>query len=300
MKNLILLTLSFTLAICAAYAQPFNQEVTPEKGAPVLLGKINKEVLTEKSYSEWFLPNYADYTPNMVDLANLKENLPGYTITAFFGTWCGDSKKELPRFYKILDTLNFPLERLTVVGVARDRKNYKQSPGGEEEGINIHRVPTFIFYKDGKEVNRIVEHPVRTLEDDISRILRKENYVPLYNSVTIVNDALEKMGVEKFRKKAKKLLPKLKKEAKSLGELNTYSSVLFFSDRKDEAITVARLNTQLFPEEARPYESLANKLYQTNRIEEALKNYDISLSIDPKNERVKKSIATIREKTILN
>ncbi len=296
MKNLVILTLSFTLSILFAHAQPFNQEVTPEKGSPLLLGKINKEVLSEKSYSEWFIPNYESYTPNMVDIAGLKENLSEYTITVFFGTWCGDSKKELPRFYKILDSINFPLERLTVVGLARDRDNYKQSPGGEEEGLNIHRVPTFIFYKDGKEVNRIVEHPVKTIEDDMSRILRNENYVPLYNSVTIVNAALEKMGVEKFNRKAKKLLPKLRKEAKSLGELNTYSSVLFFSDRKEEALTVAKLNVLLFPEEAYVYENLANKLYQTNSVEEALKNYETSLTIDPKNARIKKSIAKIKAK----
>lgn len=232
----------------------------------------------------------------MVDVANLKSDLSEYTITAFFGTWCGDSKKELPRFYKILDTVNFPLERLTVVGVARNRDNYKQSPGGEEEGLNIHRVPTFIFYKDGKEVNRIVEHPVKTLEDDMAKILRLENYVPLYNAVTIVNDALDKMGTEKFKRKAKKLLPKLKKEVKSLGELNTYSSVLFFSGRKEDALTVAKLNTLLFPGEAHVYENLANKLFQTNSMEEALKNYETSLTIDPKNERVKKAIAKIKEK----
>lgn len=296
MKNIILLTLAFTLSLCLVQAQPFNQEVIVEGKDPVLLGKINKDALSENTYSEWFLKNYKDYQPNMVDVANLKEDLSEYTITAFFGSWCGDSKKELPRFYKILDTINFPLERLTVVGVGRTRDNYKQSPGGEEEGLNIHRVPTFIFYKDGKEVNRIVEHPVKTLEDDMAKILRKENYVPLYNSVTIVNDALNKMGAEKFNKRAKKLLPKLKKEAKELKELNTYSSVLFFSGRKEEALTVARLNIQLFPKEAYGFENLGNKLYSSNRMEEALENYKTSLSLDPKNERVKKYIAEIKEK----
>ena len=288
MKNLVLVTLALTLSICFARAQPFNQEVISEGSPPVLLGKINKNILSENTYSEWFVKNYEDYQPNTVDVASLKSSISEYTITAFFGTWCGDSKKELPRFYKILDEAGFPLERLTTIGVAREREAYKQSPGGEEEGLNIHRVPTFIFYKDGKEVNRIVEHPVKTLENDMSLILQLENYTPLYNSVTIVNDALEKMGAEKFNRKAKKLLPKLKKEAKKLGELNTYSSVLFFSNRKEEALVVAKLNTQLFPDEAYVYENLANKLYQTNRLDEALKNYETSLAIDPKKRTCKK------------
>jgi tetratricopeptide (TPR) repeat protein len=182
-----------------------------------------------------------------------------------------------------------------VVGVSGERDEYKQSPGGEEEGLNIHRVPTFIFYKDGIEVNRIVEQPVATLEHDMYMILQNENYIPNYNSVAIVNAALEKMGLVKFQRKAKKLLPELKKEAKSLSELNTYSSVLFFSDQKEEALIVAKLNTLLFPNEAYTYENLANKLYQTNSLEEALKNYEISLTLDPTNERLKKSISTIKE-----
>lgn len=296
MKNLILLTLIFTLAIGILQAQPYNQELTVEGKDPVLLGKINKEVLSKTTYSEWFLKNYEEYQPTSTDISILSEKLPEYTITAFFGTWCGDSKKHIPPFYKILEEAKFPLERLTTVAVSRERDDYKQSPGGEEEGLNIHRVPTFIFYKDGREVNRIVEHPINTLEQDISMILQNENYIPNYNAVTIVNDALSKMGSEKFKRKAKKLLPKLKKEAKSLGELNTYSTVLFFSDRKEAALVVAKLNTLLFSTEAYTYENLANKLYQTNRVDEALKNYETSLSLDPKNERVKKSIALIKEK----
>jgi len=296
MKNPIAVALILTLSICFARAQPFNQEITSEGNPSVLLGKINKDALSENTYAPWFLKNYEEYEPDQIDISVLKEKLPEYTITAFFGTWCGDSKKELPRFYKILEEANFPLERLTVVGVSREREAYKQSPGGEEEGLNIHRVPTFILYKNGKEVNRIVEHPLKTIENDIALILREENYIPNYNSVTLVNAALEKMGPDKFNRKAKKLLPKLKKEVKSLGELNTYSSVLFFSDRKEEALTVAKLNTQLFPNEAYVYENLANKLYQSNRLDEALKNYETSLVIDPKNERVNKSIAKLKEK----
>ncbi len=59
---------------------------------------------------------------------------------------------------------------------------------------------------------------------------------------------------------------------------------------------MAKLNTLLFPNEAYTYENLANKQFKTNSLEEALKNYETSLTLDPKNERVIKSIATIKEK----
>jgi|TARA_R110002110_G_scaffold64434_10_gene178056 thiol-disulfide isomerase/thioredoxin len=296
MKTLLLLTLSFTLILCTAHAQPFNKEVTIEGKNPILLGKINKEILSTNTYVDWFLKNYDAYQPESTYITILKEKLPEYTITAFFGSWCGDSKEQLPPFYKILDEAKFPLERLTVVGVSRERDAYKQSPGGEEEGLNIHRVPTFIFYKDGIEVNRIVEQPIATLEHDMSMLLQNESYIPKYNSVTIVNNALKKMGTVKFHRKAKKLLPQLRKEVKNISELNTYSSVLFFADQKEEALAVAKLNTLLFPNEAYTYESLANKQFKTNSLEKALKNYETSLTLDPENERVKKSITTVKEK----
>ena len=295
MKTLVSITLNFTLFICSLYAQPFNKEVAVEGKNPVLLGKVNKDILITNIYADWFIDGYEAYQPNSEDIEIIHKRLPKYTITAFFGSWCGDSKKHLPRFYKILEKGEFPLERLTLVGVSKERNTYKQSPGGEEEGLNIHRVPTFIFYKDGKEINRIVEQPNETLEHDISLLLQGEHYIPKYNAVAVVNNALEKMGVNKFKRKYKKLLPILRDEAKSIYELNTYSNVLFYSDRKEEAIFVATLNTLLFPDEAYSFESLANKLYQTNRLEQALKNYEASLSLDPENVRVQKSIASIKE-----
>ncbi len=295
MKNLILFSLAFTFAIITNYAQPFNKEIMQNGEIPMLLGKINKEALSENTYSEWFLKNYEAYQPNIEKIGEIKKLLPQYTVTAFLGTWCGDSKKELPVLYKIMDEAEFPLDRLTVIAVSNDSENYKRSPGGEEEGLNIHRVPTFIFYKDGKEINRIVEHPINTLEDDILQILQHKGYVPNYNAVTIVNNALNEMGFEKFKRKSKKLLPRLKKEAKHLGELSTYSSVLFYSGKKEEALFIAELNILLFPNEAYSYENLANKLYATKQAEKALVNYEKSLAINPNNERIKITIAEIKQ-----
>jgi len=84
------------------------------------------------------------------------------------GTWCPDSRKEVPRFYKILDSLKFPESQLKLITVNRMKKGIAQ----ETDGLNIQRVPTFIFYKDGKEVGRIIEHPsFDRLEDDVQKIV---------------------------------------------------------------------------------------------------------------------------------
>ncbi|MCH9660828.1 MAG: tetratricopeptide repeat protein [Bacteroidetes bacterium] len=290
MKTILLCITSFLLYSTALNAQPFNQEITNEKGATHLLGKINKEGFSNDSFA-WFTKNYDSYNPNKTAIDTLENQLSKYSITAFMGTWCGDSKREVPKFYKILEEANFPLERLTMVAVSRDRDTYKQSPGGEHEAKNIHRVPTFIVYKNGREVNRIVEGPIETLEEDLVKIMEKD-YTPNYHGVSVLDELLSEMDSQKFNRKQKKLIPQLKKEVKNMYEINTYSSVLFYSHREEEAIIAARLNTLLFPKEARVYSSLGNKLYAMEDYEGAVENYEKALSLDPDNETYKKTLAS--------
>ncbi|GAB5401342.1 MAG: hypothetical protein Aureis2KO_29270 [Aureisphaera sp.] len=292
MKSKLFFTALFLLFSTAGFAQAFNQEVTLEGKKPFLLGKINKEGFTQENYP-WFNENYQAYPINSTAIDTLERHLDKYTITAFMGTWCGDSKRETPRFYKVLEQANFPLERLTMVAVSRDRETYKQSPGGEHESLNIHRVPTFIIYKNGKEVNRIVESPVETLEEDLVKIIQKE-YTPNYHGVTLVNDMLTEMNLNKFNKKQRKLLPKLKELVTNMYELNTYANVLFYAHKKEEAIIVARLNTLLYPEEPKTYVSLANKLSQNADPEGAMENYKKALSLDPENEEYKKTFLELQ------
>ena len=76
----------------------------------------------------------------------------------------------MPRFYKILDFLGYPDSNVTLVCVDR----HKQGLAEETKGLNIQRVPTFIFYKNGKEKGRIIERPVKSLEKDMWEILKRQ------------------------------------------------------------------------------------------------------------------------------
>ncbi len=292
MKTLPLFTACILFTMMAANAQPFNVEVQPQDN-PTLLGKINKEALSGPHYASWFTKNYDTYTPKSETVKALKPLLAEYTITAFLGTWCGDSKAEIPKFYKVLEAVDFPLERLTTIALSRDRDTYKQSPGGEEEGLSIHRVPTFIIYKDGKEVNRIVEHPIVSVEADLLQLL-KGSYTPNYESVIVVSEALAATDLKTFRRKSKKLLPKLKKVTKNMYELNTYTNVLFFAEKREKAIAVAELNAKLFPEEVGVYLNLGNKLAQMDKIEEARNFFNKALTIEPENTKAKAALEAIK------
>jgi len=288
-----LLSILFCLSISVASAQPFNKEVSVDGKKPKLLGKINKDGLSQDNYASWFVKNYDEYHPDSEVINQFKDELKSYTIELFMGTWCGDSKLEVPRFYKILEAAEFPIERLANIAVEREKLAYKQSPGGEHEGKNIHRVPTFIFYKNGVEINRITEHPVNTLEDDIYQILQL-NYTPNYIGVTILNDALEAMGLEKFRKKKKKLLSELKKVITNMYELNTYSNVLYYSGKEEAAIAVARINLGLYPSEVYVYKSLAKKLSRKGAVNEAIELYEKALKLNPEDKQIKAALEELK------
>jgi thiol-disulfide isomerase/thioredoxin len=93
------------------------------------------------------------------------------------GTWCEDSQREVPRFFKIIDALEANDQVKTIVGLNED----KVSHDGSAELAGVTNVPTFVFSKDGEEINRIVEFPIISLEQDILSILQERGYKHAYD-----------------------------------------------------------------------------------------------------------------------
>lgn len=133
-----------------------------------LLGYFNPDRLTIKPHSMWFNEEYNDYQANKEVMLRLREiNKDSLSIKIVLGTWCPDSRREVPRFMRVLDIWELPYTMLTFIGV----DNAKLSPVGEYEKLTIQRVPTFIIYKNNVETGRIIENPVTSLEQDIVNIL---------------------------------------------------------------------------------------------------------------------------------
>ncbi len=179
MRSIVSMTLLLFFSTLVL-SQEINQEVKIENAQPFLVGKINLDGLTSGSYQNWYRSNHEKYSVDDKIVSPIKDELKEHKILVFMGTWCGDSKREVPRFMKILESADFPMESLKMVAVDRRKEHYKKSPGGEEWGLSIKRVPTFIFYKDGKEVNRIIESPITSLEADIKAIVTNSEYTPNY------------------------------------------------------------------------------------------------------------------------
>lgn len=289
------LTIAVAFLLCLQInGQQLNVEITENTTTPYLLGRIDKSGLESDNYNTWFSKNYEDYVLNEGIIKQFASELKEYDITLFMGTWCGDSKREVPRFYKILEACKFSMDQLTVVALSRQADMYKQSPQHEEAGLNIHRVPTFIFYKDGKEVNRIVEEPVQSLEDDILEIVTDNDYKSNYYIVTEVENILKSEGLTAYKKEKRNLYKRYKNKLESIYALNTYAHILYTTERQDEAIAVLKLNTELFPKESYTYISLASKLLYSGNTKKALKYFKKAQKLDPENEQIQKSIEAIK------
>lgn len=152
----------------ANFAQDSCKTIIEERsGKPMLVGVCDRSALTDSNFAWWFNSEYENYSVDTVTLRNIKNEVKDYNLTIVLGTWCGDSRREVPRFYKILDELDYPEEKIKLIMVDRSKKGI----AGEAEGLNVEFVPTFIFYEDGEEAGRIIESPVETLEKDLQKIV---------------------------------------------------------------------------------------------------------------------------------
>lgn len=152
-------------------------ETAPYEESVMLIGKADRTGLQRSEFNDWFGPGYRDYVPNQEVIEKLKPLLKNVEITLFMGTWCEDSHRDVPHLYKILDELNYDESKLLVYAVSEE----KITPEGYEDGKNIIQVPTIIFYKDGKELGRIVEYSIYTVERDMLDILSGKDYKNPYS-----------------------------------------------------------------------------------------------------------------------
>jgi len=169
----ILLLLTLSLIACNSQKNAINTIIDVDGN---LVGIANKVSFEKAPFNEWFVPSYEQYVLDIEVVKELKPLLKDVEIKAVMGTWCGDSRRETPHFYKVLDAVDFDYKNLQMITVDRTKSN----PNNDQAGLNIERVPTFIFYKDGKEINRFVEYPRETLEKDFLKILKEVGYKHAY------------------------------------------------------------------------------------------------------------------------
>ncbi len=148
-----------------------------------IIGETNKKEILESKHQSWFEENYKVYSPSPESLTELNEIFENenFNVEVYFGTWCSDSQREVPRLIKLLEMSDFNFDNLLLIGVGRDKKvpniSEKQS-----QKLNITNVPTIVVYQNGKEINRFVEYAQESLEQDLIKIFSKDTYKHSYQN----------------------------------------------------------------------------------------------------------------------
>ncbi len=179
----ILVILIIFIMSCGAEKPVVNRQYKDADGNFEMTGQQILSGFYHPNYSSWFVEEYESYTPKPEVITELKKLLKGVKIEVFFGSWCGDSRYHVPHFMKILHEAGVNKAYYKLYAVNRKKESFY----GEEQGRHILYVPTFIFINNKNvtgepaEINRIIESPVEdTLEEDMLKILKGENYIPNY------------------------------------------------------------------------------------------------------------------------
>jgi hypothetical protein len=160
MKHWIVL-LGLFLSGCAASKQGAAPD-PPERGW------VGRDLLRTPPYHS-FSEGLDTSTVEDLFLPLIRVSYGGERVIVVFGAWCGDSRREVPRFLKLADAAGIPADSVNLYAVGRSKK----SDDGLTERWKIERVPTFIVEKNGVEAGRIVETPKTSMAADFLEILAR-------------------------------------------------------------------------------------------------------------------------------
>lgn len=165
-----LFTAILGLFFVSANAQEINKKLEDQiKHKQIMLNECSREGLVDfPEFKASYDANYENYKVDSTSITQLEKLIKGKKIKVVLGTWCGDSKYQVPNFLKVTDALKVKEGDVTFIAV----DGAKKAENGLIDGLDIQRVPTFIVTdKKGKEIGRIIEHPKKNLELDLIDIL---------------------------------------------------------------------------------------------------------------------------------
>jgi predicted peptidase len=149
-----------------------------EKYGTVLLGEVTREGINE--HLPGWDAEYFDYSPDAGLMPRLEELMSGVEITCVIGTWCSDTEREIPRLWKILEGVGYPIDDVEMLAVGSSKFTRDMPIPADvfewsqnvKAWYDVEAVATIIITRDGKELGRIVESPEESLEKDLIEILR--------------------------------------------------------------------------------------------------------------------------------
>ena len=149
-------------------AQGTFDKAINDRNELVYTGQFAFTDLQREESFKWMQEGVEAYQPSAEDISYLKSELSNYHLVVFMGTWCEDSHNLIPKLYKVVTEAGYPAQQLTLYGLDREKKG----KGTAHEGYKVLFVPTIIVLSDGKEVGRITETVRKSVEADLSAIIK--------------------------------------------------------------------------------------------------------------------------------
>ena len=175
--NIFLITLILIIShqlsmvnCCYAQQKKLNQKVYDEQSkSEIMIGYCTLDGISDTAFITDYIKGYDEFQPQKKLVNQMYSLLDSITVTIVMGTWCSDSKEQVPRFMRLFDELEHSFATPTFICVDRNKKAGDVSMAG----MNILNIPTFIVYYKGRELGRIVEAPKTTIDQDFLEILKK-------------------------------------------------------------------------------------------------------------------------------
>ncbi len=291
---IIVLAVACRRATIPAATPVVNTEIKNESGQTILAGHTSLSAMQWPAYKTWFDNSYNSYIVDTVSAKQLQPYLQNKRMEIFLGSWCGDSKREMPRMIKVLQNAGMVTANISLIFVDNSTGAYKQSPQHEEKDKYIHHVPSFIIYDDKKEMGRIIESPMVTLEKDLLAIVQQQPYQPNYRAIEYWRKKVAARAKNMSDAELQTLAATLKPLCKHYGEFNAYGYVLLAAKNNTESLNVFRLNTFIYPDNAGVFDSLGEAFARTGNKNAAIAAYEKVLSLKPDDVNAKRKIGELK------
>lgn len=168
MKKIVLLGFVFIIGF-QSFSQKLNKKIIDTKTQKIILyGNCNIKGLTCDEYGEIYKMEFKYYSPDSFLVFQLKPYINKLKFEIVMGTWCEDSQQQVPRFFKLLDLLNYKKRKVRILCI----DHYFKAENFEKGTNNINKIPTFIIYFKNKEIGRIIETPTINFEKDLLNIIQ--------------------------------------------------------------------------------------------------------------------------------
>jgi len=148
---------------------PSSNAPSSSSTADTLVGHVTRAEV--EALPKWAVAKDSTETNPELEAAKALSSVPaGASVRVILGTWCGDSRREVTRFWKALDVAGAVPFSIEYVAVDRAKK----TSDGSIDGVELRYVPTFIVLRNGKESGRVIESSPNGIERDLGALLRGE------------------------------------------------------------------------------------------------------------------------------